>query len=83
MGAGVINSNLTQFTKSQDWHFRSVVLECEILQLAINKEQSEIQSDKPNVFARAKLRGLMDTLSEKVREGKILVRQRRNNKGRE
>ena len=62
---------------------KSVTLECEILQVAIEKEVSELQANQPNVVAWAKLRGSIQTLTEKVLERKVLVRQRQREKASE
>ena len=73
----LFNSASQQHRDGDDWHLKSVILECEILQIAIDKEVSELQANRPNLVARAKLRGMIQTLTEKVWERKLLARHQR------
>ena len=59
------------------WRLKSVMLECEILLLAIGNEIPKIRKNSPDIVARAQLRGLIDTLADKVVEAKALIKQRR------
>ena len=53
------------------------MLECEILLLAIGNEIPKIRKNSPDIVARAQLRGLIDTLADKVVEAKALIKLRR------
>ena len=53
------------------------MLECDILRLAIGMNIPQIRKDTPDIVARAKLRGMIDTLADKVVEAKALIKLRR------
>jgi hypothetical protein len=53
------------------------MLECEILLLAIGNDISKSRKNSSDIVSRAQLRGLIDTLADKVVEAKALVKLRR------
>jgi hypothetical protein len=53
------------------------MLECEILLLAISNDIPKSRKKSSDIVSRAQLRGLIDTLADKVVEAKALIKLRR------
>ena len=56
---------------------KALLLEGEILGLALAHDVPKISKRMPDVVARARVRGLRDTLLEKIADAKIIIRKRR------
>ena len=55
---------------------KALLLEGEILGIALAQDVPKISKKMPDVVARARVRGLRDTLMEKVAEAKVIIRKR-------
>jgi len=53
------------------------MLECKILLLAIGNDIPKSRKNSSDIVSRAQLRGLIDTLADKVVEAKALIKLRR------
>ena len=59
------------------WQIKKVMLEIDILVIALKAEVPKIKAGNCGIVVRAQYRGLVETLAEKVLEAKALIKQRR------
>ena len=72
------SNKIANITRDQEaWRLRSIMLECEILLLAIGNDIPKSRKNSSDIVSRAQLRGLIDTLADKVVEAKALIKLRR------
>ena len=57
---------------------KAILLEGEILGIALAHDVPKISKRMPDVVARARVRGIRDTLLEKIAEANLILRRRRD-----
>ena len=58
-------------------HIKKIMLEIDILVIALKAEVPKIKAGNCGLVVRAQYRGLVETLAEKVLEAKSLIKSRR------